>query len=209
MSKPDAAQSIPFVISARVAGRLHGVLAAANDITLSASNAKGIAARGGDKTMGFRPITDFVNEMANDTIALVSRINHVALDISITSVNKLRTEDARRRFSLVADSNETDRSGERLAAILADLDRRILEFTRHQRERISQLSELFGEIEQRTRAAKIIATSSRSEASRAGEFQPYLESIADNVEQASDTIRRDITACRQHLSTLAESMLRS
>ena len=59
-----SAKQAAFVTAARLAGRLYRVLATAKEISLNASNAKGIAARGGAKTAGFRPITDFICEMA-------------------------------------------------------------------------------------------------------------------------------------------------
>lgn len=203
--KNAAPQPPLFVIAAEMAGRLHGVLGIAREITLSAGNAKSIAARGGDKTAGFKPITDYVNEVARDTISLVTRINQAALQMSMVSVDQLRRQDARRRFARLFDNPHGDANAP-LAELVAMLDRRIAGDAHTQRSLVAQLGELFDELEQRSRASRIIATNARVEAARAGEFQPYLESIADNVERASEAIRREMTVCRHSLATLTGAL---
>jgi len=201
-----AVRQRPFVTSAQLAGRLYGVLATARLMSLSASNAKGIAARGGERTAGFRPITDFITEMAHDTIALVSRINDVALQVSITSVSAMRAGAARERFATAAAMLSGHDRETQLQAVITGLDRQLDECRRQEQTAMHKLIELFDDIEQRTRAAKMIVTNSRTEASRAGEFQTYLESIADSVEQAADSIRGEIKACRSYVSDLMEAI---
>lgn len=202
----DVSEGQPaFVTAARLAGRLYGVLATAKEISLSASNAKGIAARGGEKTAGFRPITDFITEMANDTISLVSQINQAALEISITSVNEMRAVSARGNFSKSWENLCGQGRENQLLPIIAELDEQISGFRGQGRKAIDSLVGLFEDIEQRTRAAKIIVTNSRTEASRAGEFQQYLESIADSVQHATESIHTEIRICRRYLSHLMET----
>ncbi|VAW78437.1 hypothetical protein MNBD_GAMMA14-184 [hydrothermal vent metagenome] len=195
-----------FVTAARLAGRLYGVLLTAKEISLSASNAKGIASRGGEKTAGFRPITDFITEMANDTISLVSRINQVALQISITSVSENRAVNACERFSKARDFLSDHGAQQSLSPVIQGLNNQIAEYQQQERTAIDSLGELFDDIEQRTRAAKIVVTNSRTEASRAAEFQPYLESIANSVENAAENIHTEIKVCRRYLSDLKEAI---
>ncbi len=206
MQEAAVSHQPPFVTAARLAGRLYGVLVTAREISLSASNAKGIAARGGEKTAGFRPITDFITEMANDTISLVSRINQVALQISIISVSENRAANAHGAFSKARENLSGYSGQEQLVDIIRELDDRVSEFRTQERNAIDSLSELFDDIEQRTRAAKIVVTNSRTEASRAAEFQPYLESIADSVEHATESIHTEIKVCRHYLSDLKEAI---
>lgn len=197
---------LPFVTTAILAGRLYGVLGTAREISLSASNAKGIAARGGEKTTGFRPITDFITEMANDTISLVSRINQAALQISITSVAENRATGQLARFEEVL-GRLADSGGHRaLQAVMGRLERQVAGHHAQIRQNMGLLGELFDDIEQRTRAAKIVVTNSRTEASRAGEFQPYLETIADSLERATEGIHAEIKRCRRYLSDLEEAI---
>jgi len=201
-----AVRQRPFVTAAQLAGRLYGVLATARLMALSASNAKGIAARGGERTAGFRPITDFISEMASDTIALVSRINDVALQVSRTSVSAMRAGAARGRLATAVAMLSGHERGTQLQAVITGLDRQLDGCRQQEQQAMHKLIELFDDIEQRTRAAKMIVTNSRTEASRAGEFQTYLESIADSVEQAADSIRGEIKACRSYVSDLMEAI---
>lgn len=203
----DVASRQPaFVTAAKLAGRLHGVLATAKQISLSASNAKGIAARGGEKTAGFRPITDFISEMASDTISLVSQINQAALQISIMSVNEMRTVHARGYFSKAWENLFGQGREKQLLRAIDELDVQISGFQSEERKAMASLVGLFDDIDQRTRAAKIIVTNSRTEASRAGEFQTYLESIADSVERAAESIHAEIRVCRGYLSDLMKTL---
>ena len=69
-------QQLPsFVMAAILAGHLYRMMDTAKLMLLSASNAKGLASRAGDKALGFRPITDFIAEIANDTILYATKIN--------------------------------------------------------------------------------------------------------------------------------------
>ena len=83
-----------FVSAATVAGNLVSVMDIAKEISLAAKNANAIAERAGEKASGFRPITDYINEMGHETISLVDAINHKALEVSRIAVDELRAKEA-------------------------------------------------------------------------------------------------------------------
>ncbi|MGZ8224201.1 MAG: chemotaxis protein, partial [Methylobacter sp.] len=68
-----------FIAVASITSELSAVMVVAKEISLAAANAKAIAFRAGDKAKGFQPITDFINELAKETIELVTNINIYAL----------------------------------------------------------------------------------------------------------------------------------
>ncbi len=70
---------VPFVAIASIAADLSVIMEVAEEISLAAANAKAIAFRAGEKAKGFQPITDFINELAKNTITLVDEINQQAL----------------------------------------------------------------------------------------------------------------------------------
>jgi len=198
-----------FVIAATLAGHLYRMMRTAKLMSLSASNAKGVAARAGDKALGFRPITDFIAEMANDTILYATRINQLALTVSRTAVADLRALDGARRFIAARDLL----AGGAEAAVIAPLiDRANAErnaMHAETREIMTQLNAQLEEIHQRVRGSTIIVSNSRTEASRAGEFQKYLDSIAGSVEQAAGDIQKEIVACRgliEQLTTINQEI---
>jgi len=192
----------PFVIAATLAGHLYSMMHTAKLMLLSASNAKGVAARAGDKALGFRPITDFIAEMANDTILYATKINQLALTVSRTSVTSMRAQDGARRFIEARQQlSGADKTGMIDHLVQASTEAQSAMQTEIS-DIMSQLSLQLDEIHQRVRGSTIVVSTSRTEASRAGEFQQYLNSIADSVELAASELQREITECRQLIDVL-------
>ncbi len=96
-----------FVAVASIAAELSAVMEVAKEISLAAANAKAIAFRAGEKAKGFQPITDFINELAKDTIQLVNNINEHALKLYRLTVKQHRMTEACRRFEMVAAAAES------------------------------------------------------------------------------------------------------
>ena len=191
-----------FVIAAMLAGHLFRMMRTAKLMSLSASNAKGVAARAGDKALGFRPITDFIAEMANDTIHYATKINHLALTVSRTAVNDLRNLDGARRFAEARDQIADTGQAAFIDHLIhrADVERAAMRA--ETAEIMIQLNAQLDEIHQRVRGSTIIVSNSRTEASRAGEFQKYLDSIANSVELAARDIQLEISKCRKLIESL-------
>ncbi|WJW75175.1 hypothetical protein QVG61_11875 [Thiohalobacter sp. IOR34] len=191
-----------FVIAATLAGHLYRVMHIAKLMSLSASNAKGVAARAGEKAMGFRPITDFIAEMANDTIHHATRINQHALSVSRTSVASQRSHIAKGHLEQTRRKLEGQRRKAYLDELIGAAEAKHDALEEDIRETIHILSLELEEIRQGMRGANIIVTNSRTEAARAGEFRPYLESIASSVEEAANDIQKEIGACRSLIEQL-------
>lgn len=192
-----------FVMAAMLAGHLFRMMRTAKLMSLSASNAKGVAARAGDKALGFRPITDFIAEMANDTIHYATKINHLALTVSRTAVNDLRTLDAAQRFAEARDQMAEAEPAAFIDHLIHQTDKKRAAMHTETAEIMIQLNTQLDEIHQRVRGSTIIVSNSRTEASRAGEFQKYLDSIADSVELAARDIQLEISKCRKLIESLA------
>lgn len=194
----------PFVISALLAGRLHRMLEVTKVMSISSSNAKCISIRGGDKTAGFKPITEFISEMAMDTIAITSKINEVALKFSIAAVNERRANIALLNFNKVLEKLENTSRANSLMSVIESLNLDIAELRKSQSADCKFLSSLFEDITLGIRAAKVIVTNSRVEASRAGEYQTNLFAIANDLESCSDAITLEIKRCRSYLDDLTK-----
>lgn len=192
-----------FVLAALLAGKLYRMLETAHTMSISSSNAKCISIRGGDKTAGFKPITDFISDMAKDTISISSKINATALQFSITAVNEKRAFSALQNFNKVKQRLEDDdEKSNHIDALMQPLNLKINAFREEQCAYCKYLESLFEEITQRIRAARIIVTNSRTEASRAGEYKTNLFSIADDLELCSQSINEEIKRCKQYLDDL-------
>ncbi len=202
---PSAHQPPAFVTAATLAGHLFRVMHIARLMSISASNAKGVAARAGEKAMGFRPITDFITEMANDTIHHATSINHHALTVSRLSVAARRTRMAEAYLDRALAGLESPHQKDLLQRVIQDAEERHAALERQIHETIGVLDQELDEIRQSMRGANIIVTNSRTEAARAGEFRPYLESIADSVEEAANDIQKEVGICRELIEQLAEA----
>ena len=193
-----------FVIAALLAGRLYRMLDTTRTMHISSSNAKCISIRGGEKTSGFKPITEFISEMAQDTVSLSSKINSIALQFSRTAANEKIVLLALHNFKASIDKLKSNVNKDQLHHLMDTQTAKINDLRDQQYSFCRLLASLFDDIAQRMRAARIIVTNSRTEASRAGEYQTNLSAIADDLETCSDSINKEIKICRNYLDELIE-----
>lgn len=192
-----------FVSAAVIAAELDKATKVARNLTLTASNARAVALRAGEGAAGFRPLTDFIDRLANVTVKSSSAINKLAAALSKTAADKFRADGAITRFDSIyqkcADS-----------AYIASLD---IGYQRTKKAQqllednyIKQLYELTCELEtlkDELRTAVILATLARIEASQAGsDYQDSLNNVADNVENAAADIQTHLINSKQLVSNL-------
>lgn len=191
-----------FVAVASIAAELSAVMEVAKEISLAAANAKAIAFRAGEKAKGFQPITDFINELAKETIQLVNNINEHALTLYRLTVETHRMSEACGRFESVVTLAEHAHHAPSLTQPLqqAQQNQQLCqrEFARHVSELLAQL----GDVMHPARAARVIAANSRIEASQAGEYLQSLQAVAESVDHAAQIIHDKVNKCRSALSLI-------
>ena len=194
-----------FIAVASITSELSAVMVVAKEISLAAANAKAIAFRAGDKAKGFQPITDFINELAKETIELVTNINVYALLLYRLTVNEYRRTEAYSRFEkggkLAAGAAYADSMKEPIATA-----RTMMQDCQRQFKR--DVTQLLGQLEavmHHARAARVIAANSRIEASQAGEYLQSLQAVAESVDKAAHTIHDNVQRCRIALSIYRNS----
>jgi methyl-accepting chemotaxis protein len=191
-----------FVAVASIAAELSAVMEVAKEISLAAANAKAIAFRAGEKAKGFQPITDFINQLAKDTIELVNNINEYAFHLYRLTVNEQRMTEACRRFEKVGQLSVGARFADSLHTPLQEV--RLRTQVCH-REFIIQVSELLiklADVMHPARAARVIAANSRIEASQAGEYLQSLQAVAESVDNAAQIINDKVHKCRSALTII-------
>lgn len=194
-----------FVSVAEIAAKLDQATQIAQQLSLTASNARAVALRAGEKAAGFRPLTDFIDRLADITIRSSKRINKLAAILSQTSAEKVRADGAMKHFNSVyiraKDSpfiNSLDKVYLRCKSTQQALDNTY-------KKQIDQLSDELSELSNELRNAVILATLSRVEASQAGsEYQDALVNVADNVEGAAGKIKDHINYSQQMVAELDE-----
>lgn len=194
-----------FVSVAEIAAKLDQATRIAQQLSLTASNARAVALRAGERAAGFRPLTDFIDRLAEITIKSSRNINKLAANLSQTSADKVRADSAIAHFKVVfvkaKDSefiSSLDEVHQRSLTRQAKLD-----FS--YRRQIDRLSDELEMLSSELRNAVILATLSRVEASQAGtQYQDALINVADNVEGAASKIKEHIHYSQQMVSTLEE-----
>lgn len=192
-----------FVAAAVIAAKLDKATKVAQQLSLTASNARAVALRAGEKAAGFRPLTDFIDRLANVTIKYSIQINALAAQLSKTAADKFRADAAIDKFNVVYQRAQGEIN-------LSTLDKSFQRTQNHQnvllrafQRQIKQLSEQLDHINAELRTAVILATLSRVEASQAGSiYQTSLNNVADNVESAADIIKKHILSSQQLVASL-------
>lgn len=191
-----------FVAVASIAAELSAVMEVAKEISLAAANAKAIAFRAGEKAKGFQPITDFINELAKETIELVNNINEHALKLYRLTVKEHRMTEACLRFEKVAATTTDAVYANSLAVPLQQVRQRQLACRRQFAAHVSELLAQLAEVMHPARAARVIAANSRIEASQAGEYLQSLQAVAESVDNAAQIIHDKVHKCRSALSVI-------
>lgn len=197
----DQAKS-QFVAVASIASELSAIMDVAKEISLAAANAKAIAFRAGEKAKGFQPITDFINELAKETIELVNDINEHALTLYQITVNEYRMTNAFGKFEQAIELSKGAAYAETLEQSLGVVKQNMLDCRRDFKSNVEQLQDQLAEVMHPARAARVIAANSRIEASQAGEYLQSLQAVAESVDNAAQIIHENVQRCQSALSVI-------
>lgn len=185
------------VVSAIVAAELFHTLKDCRAINLTASNAQAASLRAGDKAVGFRALTKFIDEMASYTMKMARHINRLAIQTSKVATATARSEMVLTRFSEVRRKAE----GAEYADSLNDAHAR----TKAAHEVLhKEFNKLVGEmracledLEQHLRSANVIAAISRVEASRVDVgTQGTFFTVAETVDTMANKIKKRVNYSR-------------
>ena len=190
-----------FVSTAACVGALCSVQQTAIELSLAAKNAKAIAYRAGTRAVGFKPLTDYIAEMGRDTSRLVAQIDATALAIARRAVDEVRLVDANERLRRARAAMPPEETA--VAALLVAVEEELAANRQDITRGLRRLYQLLGDINQRMRAAAVISTRARVEATQAGEYERGLQLVADTVERSATTIRTIITRCEGELRSAA------
>ena len=186
-----------FVTAASIAAELHQAMLEAKGLALTAKNARALAVRAGSKTVGFKAITHFIDELASDIIRQSQYINGVSEHLSQHAGALWRATMAADKFEWISGQHSTNLDSLQVAMKKSYESREVLsaQLSRGLRELEQQLEEG----DKHIRTANLIATSSKVEAASAGDFRNQLEVIAQNITETADKIRAHLSRARNLL----------
>ncbi len=191
-----------FITAVAVSARLSAVLKEAKNISLEAMNAKALVARAGENVRTFKPITDYMVELANDTICLVEDINREALLISRSSLTALRGSEAVRHLEKARGKSEKAPYQGSFENACSQAQYDLEKFQNVLRRNTRRLNELLEEIETRMLAANVVTSTSRLEAATVSNiYRANFEAIVGKFEKAAKNIRGIVKECRRVLNS--------
>jgi len=194
-----------FVSVAEIAAKLDQATHIAQQLSLTASNARAVALRAGERAAGFRPLTDFIDRLAEITIKSSKNINKLAAALSQTSADKERADSAITHFNIVFTKAKDSEFIHSLDEVFERCQKKQQQLNQSYKRQIFRLSDELSMLSSELRNAVILATLSRVEASQAGiQYQDALINVADNVEGAASKIKDHIHYSQQMVSILEE-----
>lgn len=175
-----------FITAASISAELHQAMMEARGLALTAKNARALAVRAGSRTVGFRAITDFIEELASAIIHQSQAINNDAEHLSNQAVTAWRSGMANERFDWVRaqKAQYADSISDRIELC----EERGKQLNQELQHGLRRLIDQLEESRKHIRTANLIATSSHVEASSAGDFRGQLEVIADNIRETAERI---------------------
>jgi|GEM_PF-2304274 len=189
-----------FITAVDVSARLNAVLKEAKNISLEAMNAKALVARAGENVRTFKPITDYMVELAYDTIQLVEEINTEALQISKSSLIAMQGEFAVSQFKKAKLNSRNALYRDSFEKPMLTAQKDSLEFEKNLTRHTHRLHDLLEQIEMRMLAANVVTSTSRLEAATVSSvYQANFEAIVEKFEMAAGNIRSTLKKCRKLL----------
>lgn len=183
-----------YAVSATVAGELHSLTKIAQQVAIIAKNARALAIRAGESVAGFRAITGFIEEISFFSVQRGDAIDQLATTVSRISVDNMRMKDAIDKYNLVYKSQA--KYANSLRRTLLKIEDETDEIARDFRRSIRRLKMEVDEIGGQLRGMQLMVTSSRVEASGAGNFRDGLDSVADQLNSAYETMYLHISKAR-------------
>ncbi|GEM_PF-1380431 len=191
-----------FVIAAQIASHLNLATKTAQQLSLTAKNARAITTRAGQQALGFNAIATFIQELASETIRLAQEINRKALQISMQATELERVQQARFKLNKVILLAEQARYVDSVSGFSKRNARQLKVLNQEFYTLQMELTGLIEQIEKQVRSATVIASMSKIEASKSGSFQQQLEVIGGNIHASADAIKNQLLHSKRLLNQM-------
>ena len=197
-----------LITAATVSAELNKVRKIAKEMSIAVMNAKAISHRAGEAALGFRPITDFIDEMAQDVMQLVIKISKEAFQLSQMAVERTHIMNTLQQYNRVLKKGSDAKHIQSLLPATNKINQQYLRYQETLQQNIIGLTLLLDDIQSSTKGSQVLSTTSRVEASSAGAFRASLEVVAGNLEEATDKIRALVKNSRNKLDNVLEILKR-
>ncbi len=181
-------------MAAVIAAKLDQANKVAKQLSITASNARAVALRAGESAAGFKPLTNFIDELAQLTISSSKNINQIAANLSRVSADKIRVNSAEMHFNIVFNTLKDEPNVTSLNTAFSQVKSNRERLEKQYYLLISSLEEELSSLSLELRTAVILSTLSRVEAAQAKvDCQESLNNVAENVSSSAQLIKTYIT----------------
>ena len=180
-----------FVALAKISRELFLATKTAQEVSLIAKNARALTVRAGDKVLGFKAITNFIDDLASTTITLATTINRQSLEVATLAAELQRKLYGLEQFKIVL-SDEKAVSRESCRGPQQILQRVVDQNQSEQKLKLNRLLSNLSDIQQEIRSAGIIALNAKVESAKSPEYQASLDVIADDILHSTNQIKERI-----------------
>lgn len=194
-----------IVSIARIAAELQSVMGVAWGVSLAAKNAMVMSAQAGDKAKGFKPVTEFIDEISKQAISGVVNINREALKLSRISVAEERARDANDKFLSVMKKNKKSIYINTLKDGIFRVERKMHVVRQEFKDGLKVLVASLESMDECMKSAKCIASVARIVISDAQEYRDNLTSVADNLDEAAVYIKEKVNNSYYYLQSISIS----
>ncbi len=177
-----------FVALAKISRELYLATKTAQEVSLIAKNARALTVRAGDKVLGFKAITNFIDDLATTTIQLASTINQQALDVATLAADLQRKQYGLQQYDLILKDEESvyrESCRKPRKKLLDEIENN----EREQKYQLNRLESNLSDIQQEIRSAGIIALNAKVESAKSPEYQASLDVIADDILHSTNHIK--------------------
>lgn len=180
-----------FVVLAKISRELFLATRTAQEVSLIAKNARALTVRAGDKVLGFKAITNFIDDLATTTIQLATTINKQALEVATLAAELQRKLYGLEQFDRVLN-DEKAVYRESCRGPRQVLQQEVEDNQREQKMQLNRLISNLSDIQQEIRSAGIIALNAKVESAKSPEYQASLDVIADDILHSTNQIKSRI-----------------
>ena len=180
-----------FVVLAKISRELFLATKTAQEVSLIAKNARALTVRAGDKVLGFKAITNFIDDLATTTIQLATTINKQALEVATLAAELQRKLYGLEQFDRVLKDKKAIYS-DSCRGVRQVLQQEVEDNQREQKMQLNRLISNLSDIQQEIRSAGIIALNAKVESAKSPEYQASLDVIADDILHSTNQIKSRI-----------------
>ncbi len=196
-----------YVIAAIIAAELNQTLSYCKAINLTASNAQAASIRAGSSALGFKALTQFIDELASYTKKAAISINLLARQTCLLATQTARSQHTLQRLQLAQQkANHYPHGSSILPATKRNQDRNKQLIEQYQKLNFAMLNQL-EELHQQLRAANVLASICRIEACRVDEAnQATFNGVAQEVDKVAKLIQIKVEQALNLFNQLEEQL---